>query len=71
MVGRIGRVTGTIEPGVIGEVMVPVGGGTSAFHAYPMDGTSSFPVGTEVLVVDYRPPLTVYVEELPAFLRAR
>ena len=38
MVGKIGRVTGKIAPGVIGEVMVPVRGGTEAFHAYATEG---------------------------------
>lgn len=69
MVGKVGRVTGKIAQGEIGEVMLPVGGGTSAFHAYAMDGRTTFPVGARVLVVDYRPPQAVYVEELPGFLQ--
>ena len=37
MVGKMGRVTGTIAPGRLGEVMVPVRGGSEAFHAYAAD----------------------------------
>ena len=36
LTGKIGRVTGRIGPGTIGEVMLPFRGGTSAFHAHPV-----------------------------------
>ena len=61
MVGKIGRVTGKIGPGVIGEVMVPVRGGTEAFHAYAADGDDEIATGTRVVVVEYFPPRTVVV----------
>ncbi|MFF2844339.1 hypothetical protein [Paenarthrobacter sp. NPDC057981] len=69
LTGKIGRVTGTIAPGTIGEVMLPFHGGTSAFFAYPFDKTSTFPVGDKVLVIYYEPPQTVFVDELPELLR--
>ncbi|MET0863260.1 MAG: hypothetical protein ABWZ98_02890 [Nakamurella sp.] len=69
LVGKIGRVTGRIAPGEVGEVMIAIRGGTSAYHAYPADGARSFAVGGKVLVVDYRPPQSVLVDELPEFLR--
>jgi hypothetical protein len=69
LVGKIGRVTGRITPGEVGEVMIAIRGGTSAYHAYPADGLASFPVGSKVLVIDYRPPQSVLVDELPDFLR--
>lgn len=69
LTGKIGRVTGTIAPGTIGEVMLPFHGGTSAFFAYPFDKTSVFPVGEKVLVIYFEPPQTVYVDELPDVLR--
>ena len=69
LTGRIGRVTGRIAPGTIGEVMLPYRGGTSAFHAHPFDKTSVFAVGEEVLVIYYEPPQTIYVDELPDVLR--
>jgi hypothetical protein len=69
LTGKIGRVTGRIEPGTIGEVMLPYLGGTMAFHAHPFDKTSCFAVGDEVLVIYFEPPQTVYVDELPDVLR--
>ncbi|MDP5227784.1 MULTISPECIES: hypothetical protein [Arthrobacter] len=70
LTGKIGRVTGRIAPGTVGEVMLPFQGGTSAFHAHPLDGTSVFETGEKVLVIRYEPPLTVFVEELPEVLRS-
>jgi hypothetical protein len=69
LTGKIGRVTGLIGPGTIGEVMLPYRGGTSAFHAHPFDKVSVFPVGEKVLVIYFEPPQTVYVDELPDVLR--
>lgn len=69
LTGKIGRVTGSIGPGTIGEVMLPYLGGTSAFHAHPFDKTSVFAVGDEVLVIYFEPPQTVFVDELPEVLR--
>lgn len=69
LTGKIGRVTGRIGPGTIGEVMLPYRGGTMAFHAHPFDKVSDFPVGAEVLVIYFDPPQTVYVDELPDVLK--
>ncbi|MET3810706.1 hypothetical protein [Arthrobacter sp. UYEF3] len=69
LTGKIGRVTGRIGPGTIGEVMLPFLGGTNAFHAHPFDKESEFTVGEEVLVIYYEPPQTVFVDELPDVLR--
>jgi hypothetical protein len=46
VVGKTGRVTGKIAPGLVGEVMLPVRGGSEAFHAYADDGQASITVGT-------------------------
>ena len=61
MVGRVGRVTGRIAPGTVGEVMVPVRGGTESFYAYSNDSSEEIAVGVRVIVVEYHPPRTVYV----------
>ena len=61
MIGKMGRVTGTITPGKLGEVMVPVRGGSEAFHAYATDGEATIRTGTRVVVVEYFPPRTVVV----------
>ena len=69
LTGKIGRVSGMVGPGTVGEVMVPFKGGTTAFHAHPYDEATVFPVGERVLVMYFEPPQTVYVVELPEFLR--
>ena len=61
MVGKIGRVTGTLEPGHLGEVMVSVRGGSEAFHAYASDPAETILKGTRIVVVEYFPPRTVVV----------
>jgi hypothetical protein len=64
MVGKIGRVTGVVAPGRLGEVMVPVRGGTEAFHAYASDGDETIALGARVVVVEYFPPRTVVVSAM-------
>lgn len=60
LIGKTGRVTGRVGPGRIGEVMVPVRGGTEAFHAYSADDEEILS-GARVVVVDILPPRTVVV----------
>jgi hypothetical protein len=64
VIGKSGRVTGKIAPGAVGEVMLPVRGGSEAFHAYAEDGEATITVGSRVLVVEYFPPRTVLVVRL-------
>jgi hypothetical protein len=61
MIGRVGRVTGRITPGHLGEVMIAVRGGSEAFHAYGSDRAETIANGTRVVVVEYFPPRTVVV----------
>jgi N-acetylmuramic acid 6-phosphate (MurNAc-6-P) etherase len=61
MVGRVGRVTGTIAPGRIGEVMIAIRGGSEAFNAYSADSEDTIEAGRRVVVVEYFPPRTVVV----------
>lgn len=61
MVGLLGRVTGTVGPGLVGEVIVRVRGGAEHFLAYAASGTERIERGTVVTVVEYLPPRTVYV----------
>lgn len=63
VIGKTGRVTGRVSPGRIGEVMVPVRGGTEAYHAYGADDEEIAP-GTRVLVIEVLPPRTVVVTPL-------
>lgn len=62
MIGTRGRVTGKIGPGLVGEVLIGVRGGVEAFYAYPVNPDETIPKGTQVLVVDFLEPRTVYVE---------
>ncbi|CAI7980649.1 conserved hypothetical protein [Frankia sp. Hr75.2] len=64
VIGKTGRVTGKIAPGMVGEVMLAVRGGSEAFHAYAADDGVTFAVGSRVLVVEYFPPRTVLVIRL-------
>ncbi|MER5428304.1 hypothetical protein [Streptomyces sp. NPDC002588] len=63
MIGLMGRVTGTVGPGLVGEVIVRVRGGAEHFLAYAANGTGRIERGTVVMVVEYLPPRTVYVTE--------
>ncbi|MEU8436302.1 hypothetical protein AB0F18_26045 [Streptomyces sp. NPDC029216] len=62
MVGMTGRVTGTVGPGLVGEVIVRIRGGAEHFLAHPAPGEDRrIAVGSVVTVVEYQPPRTVYV----------
>jgi hypothetical protein len=63
MVGLMGRVTGTVGPGLVGEVIVRVRGGAEHFLAHPANGTGRITPGTVVMIMEYLPPRTVYVTE--------
>lgn len=69
LTGKVGRVSGEIGPGTLGEVMLEVRGGTSAYLARPYDGSSVYRTGERVLVMYFEPPQTVFVEQLPALLQ--
>ncbi|MEY2426980.1 MAG: hypothetical protein QOI61_2552 [Actinomycetota bacterium] len=61
MEGKIGRVTSTIAPGRLGEVMVQVRGGSEAFNARATSSEETITTGTRVVIVEYYPPRTVIV----------
>jgi hypothetical protein len=64
VVGKIGRVTGTIGPRTVGEVMIPSRGGSEAYNAHASDAEQTIETAARVLVVEYYPPRTVVVEKL-------
>ncbi|WP_441251093.1 hypothetical protein [Kitasatospora sp. McL0602] len=66
LVGSTGRVTGKTGAGLVGEVLVHVRErqGTEAFLAYLAVPGDPLPVGSQVVVVEYQPPRTVYVAPL-------
>ncbi|GHG27574.1 hypothetical protein ACVW0K_006395 [Streptomyces filamentosus] len=61
MVGLLGRVTGTIGPGLVGEVILRIRGGAEHFLAYAASPKERIEVGSLVTVVEHLPPRTVYV----------
>lgn len=61
LIGKIGRLSETIDPGRMGEVMVPIRGGSEAYYCYAADPAESIPKGTRVLVIEHEPPRTVVV----------
>ena len=64
IVGKVGRVTGAIKPGKLGEVMIQVRGGSEAFHAYGAEGDGELPTGARIVVIEYFPPRTVVVTRM-------
>lgn len=61
VMGRTGRVTGAIGPGLVGEVMLPVRGSYEAFTAYAYEPTEKFSVNSVVFVMETSDPRVVYV----------
>jgi len=61
VIGKTGRLIGAIEPGRLGEVMIPIRGGSEAYFAYAADAAEAIPAGARVIVVDHEPPRTVIV----------
>ena len=61
VVGKVGRVVGAIGAGGMGEVMIPIRGGTEAYFAYADDPEAAIPKGARVIVVEHEPPRTVIV----------
>ena len=61
VIGKVGRLVGTIRPGRMGEVMIPIRGGSESFYAYSSDPAEEIPRGARVIVLDHDPPRTVVV----------
>ena len=61
LIGKVAQCTQAIEAGEMGEVMVPVRGGSESFYAYAADAADSIPKGSRVLVLEQTAPRTVTV----------
>jgi hypothetical protein len=61
LIGLRGVVTTTIPAGGLGEVRLPVRGGTETFGAYAVVRAVPVPSGTGVVVVEVFPPRTLVV----------
>jgi hypothetical protein len=64
LIGKTGRVSGTVGPGTVGEIVVAIRGGHECYFAHPADGASTFHTGARVIVTEDAPGRTVYVEAL-------
>ena len=60
----MGRVTGTIEPGKLGEVMIAIRGGSESYYAYAADHEERIESGTRVVVLEHEAARTVIVSPL-------
>jgi len=64
LIGKVGRVTGTIEPGKLGEVTLPIRGGSESYYAYAADQEERIESGTRVVVLEQEAARTVIVSTL-------
>ena len=64
LIGKVGRVTGTIEPGKLGEVMIAIRGGSESYYAYAADQQERIESGTRVVVLEHEAARTVIVSPL-------
>lgn len=62
LIGVRGFVTTTIPAGGLGEVRLPVRGGTDTYGAYAVVRSVPVPTGTGVVVVEVFPPRTLVVQ---------
>ena len=61
VIGKVGRCTGAIKPGRMGEIMIGIRGGSEAYYAYAADPTEAIEQGARVIVIEHEPPRTVRV----------
>lgn len=64
LIGKVCRVIGRIEPGKLGEVMVPIRGGSEGYFAYADDPDDRIEPGTRVVVIEQEASRTVIVSRL-------
>jgi hypothetical protein len=63
-IGKVGRVIGAIEPGKVGEIMIPIRGGSESYFAYAGDPQEAIERGARVVVIEQDAPRTVIVSRL-------
>jgi hypothetical protein len=64
LIGKVCRVTGRIDPGKLGEVIVPIRGGSEAYFAFADDPEATIEQGERVVVVEQEAARTVIVSRL-------
>ncbi len=61
LIGKVGHVTSEISAGGMGDVMVPIRGGSESYYAYCSDPAETIPKGVRVLVLEQQAPRTIIV----------
>lgn len=61
VIAKVGRLTSSIPPGGMGEVMLPIRGGSEVYFCYADDPAVELPKGTRVVVIEHDQPRTVIV----------
>ena len=61
LIGKVGHVTSEISAGGMGDVMVPIRGGSESYYAYSSDPEETIPKGCRVVVLDQQAPRTIIV----------
>lgn len=59
--GSTGRVSSTVKPGAVGEVLLRIRGGVEPYDAFAYTSGEHIAVGEQVIVMEYSAPRTVYV----------
>ena len=65
VIAKVGRLTSSISPGGLGEVMLPIRGGSEVYFCYAADPAEEIPKGTRVVVIEQDQPRTVIVSRYP------
>ena len=61
LIGKVGHCTSAIEPGGMGDVMVPIRGGSESYYAYCSDPEESIPKGRACSCSTSEAPRTIIV----------
>ena len=65
VIAKVGRLISGISPGGMGEVMLPIRGGSEVYFCYAADPSEEIPKGTRVVVIEHDQPRTVIVSRYP------
>jgi hypothetical protein len=64
LIGKVGRVIGAILPGKLGEIMIPIRGGSESYFAYAADPQETIERGARIVVLEQEASRTVIVSRL-------
>ena len=64
LIGKVCRVIGRIDAGKLGEIMIPIRGGSEGYFAFADDPTATIEKGERVVVIEQEAARTVIVSRL-------